>query len=278
MAGLTDLLGTLLQQGMTQSGNTRMSNTLGAGKSDDILGGLLGSLTSGKSEGGMGDLLGSLGKMVGGSSSQGQTTQASSGGIGDLLGGLLDNKAASGTIGALLGSLFGGGSGAAKGAVGGGGLAMLASLAMAALKKSGQASSSEESSILKELSKPLKEQNLEDDAQIIVKAMINAAKADGKIDKSEIDKIIGKLDDDGLEQKEKDFFIAEANKPMDLNGVVSSAGNKPAMAAQIYAASMLAIEVDTAAEEKYMQKLASGLGLDAQVVAYIDRTMGIKTA
>jgi uncharacterized membrane protein YebE (DUF533 family) len=249
MAGLTDLLGTLLQQGMTQSGNTRMSNTLDTGKNDDILGGLLSSLTSGKSEGG----------------------------IGDILGGLLDNKAASGAIGALVGSLLGGGSGAAKGAVGGGGLAMLASLAMAALKKSGQAPSAE-SSIVKELSKPLEEQDLEDDAQIIVKAMINAAKADGKIDKSEIDKIIGKLDDDGLEQKEKDFFISEANKPMDLASVVLSAGNKPEMAAQIYAASMLAIEVDTAAEQKYMQNLASGLGLDAQVVSYIDSTMGIKKA
>jgi len=275
MAGLTDLLGTLLQQGMTQSGNTRMSNTLGAGKSDDILGGLLGSLTSGKSEGGMGDLLGSLGKMMGDSPSQGKTTQASTGGIGDLLGGLLDNKAASGAIGALVGSLLGGGSGAAKGAVGGGGLAMLASLAMAALKKSGQEPAAE-SSIIKELSKPMEEQNLEEDAQIIVKAMINAAKADGKIDKSEIDKIIGKLDDDGLEQKEKDFFLSEANKPMDLASVVLSAGNKPEMAAQIYAASMLAIEVDTTVEQKYMQNLASGLGLDEQVVAYIDRTMGIQ--
>ena len=275
MAGLTDLLGTLLQQGMTQSGNTRMSNTLDAGKGDDILGSLLGSLTSGKSEGGMGDLLGSLGKMVGGSSSQGQS---SSTGMGDLLGGLLNNKAASGTIGALVGSLLGGGSGAAKGAVGGGGLAMLASLAMAALKNSGQASPSQESNILKELAKPLEEQNLDDDAQIIVKAMINAAKADGEIDKNEIDKIIGKLDDDGLEQKEKDFFMAEANKPMDINSVISSASNKPDMAAQIYAASMLAIEVDTIEEKKYMQNLVSGLGLDAQVVAYIDRTMGLKKA
>ncbi len=277
MAGLTDLLGTLLQQGMTQSGNTRMSNTLGAGKSDDILGGLLGSLTSEKSEGGMGDLLGSLGKMMGGSQSQGKQTQASGTDIGELLGGLLDNKAASGAIGALVGSLLGGGSDSAKGAVGGGGLGMLASLAMAALKNAGQAPSGE-SNILKELAKPLEEQNLEDDAQIIVKAMINAAKADGQIDKNEIDKIIGKLDDDGLEQKEKEFFMTEANKPMDLNAVVSSAANKPDMAAQIYAASMLAIEVDTDAEKRYMHQLASGLRLDAQVIAYIDRTMGVKQA
>ncbi|MEA3456558.1 MAG: tellurite resistance TerB family protein [Campylobacterota bacterium] len=277
MAGLTDLLGTLLQQGMTQSGNTRMSNTLGAGKSDDILGGLLGSLTSEKSEGGMGDLLGSLGKMMGGSQTEGKGTQASGTDIGDLLGGLLDNKAASGGIGALIGSLLGGGSGAAKGAVGGGGLGMLASLAMAALKNAGQAPSGD-SNILKELAKPVEKQNLEDDAQIIVKAMINAAKADGQIDKSEIDKIIGKLDDDGLEAKEKEFFMTEANKPMNMAAVVSSANNKPEMAAQIYAASMLAIEVDTDAEKRYMHQLASGLKLDRQVVAYINRTMGVKQA
>jgi len=277
MAGLTDLLGTLLQQGMTQSGNTRMSNTLDSGKNDDILGSLLGSLSSEKSAGDTGDLLGSLGKMIGDSQRQGKETQASSGGIGDILGGLLDNKAASGAIGAMLGSLLGGGSGAVKGAVGGGGLGMLASLAMAALKNAGQAPSGE-SNLLKELAKPVEEQNLEDDAQLIVKAMINAAKADGKIDKSEIDKIIGKLDDDGLDQKEKDFFIEEANKPMDMNAVVSSAANKPDMAAQIYAASMLAIEVDTAAEQRYMRNLASGLGLDAQVVAYINRTMGVNKA
>ena len=277
MAGLTDLLGTLLQQGMTQSGNTRMSNTLGAGKSDDILGSLLGSLASGKSGGDTGDLLGSLGKMLEGSQTQSKETQASSGGIGDLLGGILDNKAASGAIGALVGSLLGGGSGAVKGAVGGGGMAMLASLAMAALKNSGQATS-DESNIFKELAKPLEEQNLEDDAQIIVKAMINAAKADGQIDKSEIDKIIGKLDDDGLEQKEKEFFMTEANKPMNMAAVVSSANNNPEMAAQIYAASMLAIEVDTDAEKRYMHQLASGLRLNAQVVAYINRTMGVKQA
>jgi len=275
MAGLTDLLGTLLQQGMTQSGNTRMSNTVDAGKSDDILGGLLGSLSSGKSTPSMDDLLGDLGKTTGGSQTQGKETQASSGGVGDLLGGLLDNKAASGAVGAILGSLLGGGSGAVKGAVGGGGLGMLASVAMAALKNSGQAPSAG-SSILKELSKPQEEQNLENDAQVIVKAMINAAKADGKIDKSEVDKIIGKLDDDGLEQKEKDFFISEANKPMDMDAVVASAANKPDMAAQIYAASMLAVEVDTVAEQRYMKKLASRLGLNDQVVAYIDRTMGIK--
>jgi len=50
--------------------------------------------------------------------------------LGNLLDSLGDNKAAAGGIGALVGSLLGGGSDSAKGAVGGGALAMLASLAI----------------------------------------------------------------------------------------------------------------------------------------------------
>jgi uncharacterized membrane protein YebE (DUF533 family) len=208
----------------------------------------------------------------------GQAAQAGAGGLGgmlgDVLGSLGNNKAALGGLGALAGALLGGGKSSARGAVGGGGLAMLASLAFSALKKAGQAPAQAPRALL-EPQTPLEQQALEDDAEIIVKAMINAAKADGKIDQKEIERIVGKLDDDGLTQEEKDFFVTEANKPLDLDGVVASAGNQPEQAAQIYAASLLAIEVDTRAEQAYMQQLASGLGLHPQVASHIERTLGM---
>ncbi len=91
-----------------------------------------------------------------------------------------------------------------------------------------------------------------------------------------VEKIIGKLDDDGLTQEEKDFFMTEANKPMNTTGVIASANGQPDMAAQIYAASLLAIEVDTQAEQTYMQQLASGLDLHPQVVSHIERTLGVQ--
>ena len=69
--------------------------------------------------------------------------------------------------------------------------------------------------------------------------------------------------------------MQEAKKPMDLDGVVRSAAGKPEMAAQIYAASLLAIEVDTSAEQRYMQKLASGLGLNSQVTGNIEGFLGM---
>ena len=170
--------------------------------------------------------------------------------------------------------MLGGGKSASRGAVGGGGLAMLASLAFSALKKAGQAPAQPPRTLL-EPQTTQEQQALENDAEIIVKAMINAAKADGKIDQKEIERIVGKLDDDGLTPEEKDFFMTEANKPLDLNSVVASAGNEPEQAAQIYAASLLAIEVDTRAEQTYMQQLASGLGLHPQVASQIERTLGV---
>jgi uncharacterized membrane protein YebE (DUF533 family) len=264
MAGFMDILGTMMQQGMSKSSGSRMTDALGGGKSG----------------GSLNDIMGSLSQMMGGGSS-GQATQAGAGGLGgmlgDVLGSLGNNKAALGGLGALAGALLGGGKSSARGAVGGGGLAMLASLAFSALKKAGQAPTQAPRALL-EPQTPQDQQALEDDAEIIAKAMINAAKADGKIDQQEIERIVGKLDDDGLTQEEKDFFVSEANKPLDLNGVVASAGGQADMAAQIYAASLLVIEVDTRAEQQYMQQLASGLGLHPQVVAHIERTLGVQAA
>jgi len=262
MAGFMDILGTMMQQGMSQSSGSRMTDALGGGKSG----------------GSLNDIMGSLSQMMGGGGS-GQATKAGAGGLGgmlgDVLGSLGNNKAALGGLGALAGALLGGGKSASRGAVGGGGLAMLASLAFSALKKAGQAPAQPPRALL-EPQTPQEQQALEDDAEIIVKAMINAAKADGKIDQQEIEKIVGKLDDDGLTQEEKNFFVSEANKPLDLNGVVASAGGQADMAAQIYAASLLAIEVDTRAEQQYMQQLASGLGLHPQVASHIERTLGMQ--
>ncbi|MEA3468765.1 MAG: tellurite resistance TerB family protein [Thermodesulfobacteriota bacterium] len=262
MAGFTDILGALIKQGMSGSGGSRMTNAMGAGSSG----------------GGLGDLMGTLTQMMGGGGS-GQKAQAGAGGLGGMLGEVLgslgNNKAALGGLGALAGALLGGGSSSAKGAVGGGGMAMLASLAFSALKKFGQAPAQAPRALL-EAQNAQEQQALEDDAEVIVKAMINAAKADGQIDQKEINKIIGKLDDEGLTQKEKDFFVSEANKPLDLAGVVASAGNQPVMAAQIYAASLLAIEVDTQAEKDYMQQLASGLDLHPQVASQIESTLGMQ--
>lgn len=261
MAGFMDILGTMMQQGMSQSSTSRMSKGLGAGAG-----------------GSLDDLMGSLTQMMGGSSQADGPAQAGGGGLGDILGDVLgslgNNKAALGGLGALAGALLGGGKSSARGAVGGGGLAMLASLAMSALKKSGQAPARAPRALL-EAETPQAKQALENDAEIIVKAMINAAKADGRIDEKEIGKIVGKLEEGGMTTEEKNFFVTEAKKPMNLDSVVRSAAGEADMAAQIYAASLLVIEVDTAAEQDYMKQLATGLSLHPEVASHIKSTLGL---
>jgi uncharacterized membrane protein YebE (DUF533 family) len=46
-------------------------------------------------------------------------------------------------------------------------------------------------------------------------------------------------------------------------------------AAQIYAASLMAIEIDTDAERRYMQDLASKLRMEQPVVAYLHQAVGL---
>lgn len=254
MAGFSDILGALLQGGMSKSSTKRLTNAFGAG------GG-----------GSLNDIVGGLGKMLGGG---GQSQSGGLGGmLGEVLGSLGNNKGALGGLGALGGALLGGGSGSAKGAIGGGALAMLASLAFSALKNSGQTPAQTPQALF-DPETPEQEQKLEEDANTLVKAMINAAKADGAIDQAELQKIIGKFQEDGLTQDEKDFFMTESVRPLDIEGVIASAAGSPEMAAQIYAASLLAIEVDTPGEEQYMQDLAKGLLLSPATVNYIEETLG----
>ncbi len=263
MAGFMDILGTLVKQGMSQSSGSRVSNAFGAGQG-----------------GSLNDIIGGLGKMMGGMQS-GDSSSAGAGGlgglggvIGEVLGGLGNKNAALGGLGALAGAVLGGGGRSARGAIGGGGLAMLASLAFAALKKIGQAPHNPPRALF-EPETAEDAEALERDAEVIVKAMITAAKADGRIDQSEIEKIVGKLEEGGLTEEEKAFFMEEANKPLDLDAVVASADGQADMAAQIYAASLLAIEVDTEAEKQYLAELASRLQLHPEVVTHIEQAFGV---
>ncbi len=276
MAGFMDILGVLVKEGMSQSSNTRLSRGLGADKPENlgsILGGLSEMMTGGGGSssggGGLGDLLGSV---------MGKGGSSGGGGLGDILGSVLGNSSTGGSstlsnLTNLAGALMGKGGGNNR-SLGGGGLAMLASLALSALKSSGQNPGRTPRALL-EPQTPEDENLLERDAEIIVKAMINAAKADGRIDQDEVEKIIGKLEQNGLTEEEKNLFIQEANKPMDTDELIAYARNEPDMAAQIYAASILAIELDTQAEQEYLNKLADGLGLNSQVTDYIKSTLGV---
>ena len=274
-----DLLGAIMKSGMSPSGGQRIEHSMGRGGMGgpgDILGQVLGG--AGGSGAGSGGLMDMLGKMAG-SLSQGGSRTAAPGGMGRTGGG-------GGLLESLAGAMFGGNRGSSGSAAGAGGMAVLGSLALAALRSMGGARTGTQSVALDDratlmagLRAPAnaaEEQQVLDVASLIVKAMINAAKADGRIDEAERDRIIGKLEEGGISDEERRFVGEEMSKPIDIDSLARAAPNQQ-VATQIYAASLLAIEVDTDQERRYLQDLAAALGLDSNAVAYLHSALGVTT-
>lgn len=258
------LLDSLVQAGMTDSTGQRVQNALGPQG--------LGGQTGGAG------LLDQLGQMLG----RGQDGGAGGGGLGGMLGQMMGGLQQSagrageaiksndpltvGGLGAVVGALLAG----RKGALGGGALALLGSLAYSALKGMGEAQAAAGAPPAAEL-----EQLTSDDtATLLIRAMITAAKADGQIDRAEIDRIAGKLAEIGADAEAQRWVMAEMQAPPDVAGIVAQVRG-PEVAAEVYAASLLAIEVDTPAEQAYLADLARRLQLPPQAVAQIHRALGL---
>jgi uncharacterized membrane protein YebE (DUF533 family) len=62
-------------------------------------------------------------------------------------------------------------------------------------------------------------------------------------------------------------------RPLDIDGLAAEA-RTPAVAAEVYAASILAIDIDTEAERQYLRELARRLGLDAGTVQRLHQLTG----
>ena len=106
--------------------------------------------------------------------------------------------------------------------------------------------------------------------------MINAAKSDGRIDKEEYGNITGKLQKAGVSQEDMYYIIEELQKPMNTESIIRAGKKSPELAAQLYAATLMTIEVDTQAERAYVRELASGMGLTRDVVRNIEQMVGMQ--
>ncbi|MDX2456288.1 MAG: tellurite resistance TerB family protein [Gammaproteobacteria bacterium] len=272
-----DILGSLMKANMGASSG-RLDTTFGnAGFGTPA--GSSGGLPAGGSSGGIFDVLGKLaGSMLGGGTS---APAPGTGGGGFSSGDIL------GSLGKLV---LGGSKSTGPGSAGAGTNAIFGALAAQALVLAKRMMAGEQSAggsqsididdataVIAGLRRPAnarEEQQVRDVATLTVKAMINAAKADGHIDKQETERLVGKLREDGITDEEQRFVMEEMRKPMDTDTIVQAVPNEQ-IAAQIYTASLMAINVDTDAEKRYMQELASKLGLNQQVTAYLHQAVGM---
>jgi uncharacterized membrane protein YebE (DUF533 family) len=105
-------------------------------------------------------------------------------------------------------------------------------------------------------------------ARGLLRAMIAAAKADGHIDADEQRRIFDQVGQMDLDNDDKAFVFEELSKPLDVEAVAEAA-TTPERAAEIYAASLLAIDADGAAEKGYLGMLAARLRLPDDLVAHL---------
>lgn len=253
----------------------------GSGGLEDMMGDILGGKATktaaptgggsifGGSGGGIGDLLEELG---GHGQSAGAPSGRSGGGLDDLLGGILGGSQGNaqagpiggqtgGSLGDLLGGLLGGALGGAAGGAASGTTGRGGSFGEALNQSLGNRGEPDV--------QPTRDQNAA--AALMLRAMIQAAKADGKVDAEEQRKLLGNLGD--VSAEERRFVENEMRAPVDVQGLARQVPK--GLEAQVYTMSVMAIDLDNRAEAQYLHQLATALGLDQRMVNHVHARLGL---
>jgi uncharacterized membrane protein YebE (DUF533 family) len=224
-----------------------VANEPAGGGLGDLLKQLGGAKAGGGAGGGLGDLLEQLGGAKAGRSG------GAGGGLGDVIGQLGQGG---GGLGDLLGGILGGAAGGAvaqRGATKGFG-----DLLNEALGNGGEPEAA-----------PSAQQ--EAAAGLMLRAMIQAAKSDGRIDENEKKKLMDNLGD--ATPEEQNFVRKELQAPIDIPGLCAQVPD--GLGAQVYAMSVMAIDLDSQTEARYLNDLAQGLGLGRDDVNQIHAHFGV---
>lgn len=223
--------------------------------------------TAGGAAGGLGGLGGLLGSMLGGGGAGQSSGGGLPGGLGDL-GAMLGGKSAGGAMGGGLGGLLESIAGGMGGAAAGGGSASENSSPI------GGSLGDLLNSALQGKKIPEPEPAQEDQARILIQAMVNAAKSDGEIDQEEQQKIVSHLGDE-VSDEERQFVISEMRAPLDVNGFIKTIPR--GAETQVYMMSLLGIDLDSREEAKYLDTLRKGIGMSEQQSNAVHQKLGVPT-
>ncbi|MFM2589139.1 tellurite resistance TerB family protein [Vibrio sp. TBV020] len=116
--------------------------------------------------------------------------------------------------------------------------------------------------------------NAQDDyhSELILKAMIAAAKADGHVDQQEMDHIETTLQQSGADNALQQLVYTELNKPLDPADIARLA-RSPQQASEIYLASLIVIDEQNFMEKAYLKELAKQLRLDSEVTYQLEHQL-----
>ena len=105
--------------------------------------------------------------------------------------------------------------------------------------------------------------------EIILKAMIAAAKADGHVDQAEMVRIEATLKEAGADSQLQQLLHSELNKPLDPTDIALLA-RSPQQAAEIYLASLIVVDEQNFMEKAYLQELARQLKLSPEITHQLE--------
>jgi uncharacterized membrane protein YebE (DUF533 family) len=110
-----------------------------------------------------------------------------------------------------------------------------------------------------------------DHAALLIRAMIAAAAADGRIDEQEQKKILGGLQQAGQAGAAQQFLTREVNTPATIDDLAAAVSSQEE-AVQVYTAARVAVDPDAEEEHAFLVALAERLGIDDDLAAHIDAT------
>jgi uncharacterized membrane protein YebE (DUF533 family) len=111
-------------------------------------------------------------------------------------------------------------------------------------------------------------------ADLLLEAIVLAARADGRLDAAEVRRIEDRMSEDGVGEAERSRFGELARGAGDLDGVVARIQD-PQTAAEVYVASLLAGRGDEGGDEHHSATLAERTGLAPGTVEQLHRLVGL---
>lgn len=109
---------------------------------------------------------------------------------------------------------------------------------------------------------------------LVLRSMIAAAMADGRLSPREQALIFERLDKLGLSSEERDTLFDELRNPLSCKVLVAQVSD-PVLAIEVYTAAVMMVESGCAASGNHLSQLASGLKLPEPLVLSIHRNMAV---
>lgn len=112
----------------------------------------------------------------------------------------------------------------------------------------------------------------EDEARLMLRAMVAATVADGLVDAAERRRLDDAVAAAGIDRDGRAWLERELANPAEIDEIADAVDDADA-AARIYAAAALAIDLDTMQERQFLKMLAEALDVPADAAARVEREL-----